>query len=103
MQGDAMWCPDCTRLVVPEDRISYPVTVGIMGVLVAITLVFAWVTYLERDFGPVETVLLTLLVTVVPFGYMWLRRMTIRIPHCPECGRSLLQEREPPNPRIEPN
>jgi hypothetical protein len=65
-------------------------TFGILTVLAAISFVFYGVTFLNHDFTQAETTSLTLLVTVVPFGYMRLFRMQSRLHYCPDCGSDKL-------------
>ncbi len=86
MEHDRMWCSTCARAVVPHLSVNYPMTIGILGVLAGITIVFVWVTFLDRAFGQLETIALTLLVTVLPFGYMRARGMKLHQLSCPSCG-----------------
>lgn len=92
MEHERMWCSTCARMVAPRVSVNYPMTIGILGVLVAITIVFVWVTLLDRAFGQFETTALTLLVTVLPFGYMRARGMKLNRLICPLCGSADLAD-----------
>ncbi|HEX9015733.1 MAG TPA: hypothetical protein VF960_06980 [Chloroflexota bacterium] len=98
MDRDQMWCERCERAVGVTQRVNYPMTVGILSVLVGISVVFVFVTFLDRSFGTPETVLLTMLVTVVPFAYMRLRRMRAVIRRCALCGSESLKRLESEEP-----
>lgn len=95
MDRDLMWCSRCGRAVGVVQTVNYPMTVGILSVLVGISIVFVFVTFLDRSFGTPETVALTMLVTVVPFAYMRLRRMRAVIRKCSTCGSEELDKLDP--------
>ncbi len=98
MERDHMWCPRCERMISPRVSINYPMTIGILGVLAAISFVFVWVTFLDRTIGTPETVVLTMIVTVLPFCYMRLRRMQATMQTCPLCSSLELTDAPPQSP-----